>query len=199
MRQGYPQRVREFRYLKAGCCHITGAVEPRPGRLPASIEVTIRHDGFRNWHKKPAHTTLSNAPFSLLHPYAPPPSVSVMVAENPLFQGSLSWKKLQATVVNDIWPEVLFFSLIATSKNVHPVSSSADVSHSGLCRWKVDFHRFECLKPAVDRIGYRVGFGHLFPNFIRLRKVSFLPRPRGRTLNTSPGSPRAADSGPVFS
>lgn len=37
-----------------------------------------------------------------------------MVAENPLFQGSLSWKKLQATVLNDIWPEVLFFTLVAT-------------------------------------------------------------------------------------
>lgn len=42
-----------------------------------------------------------------------------MVAENPLFQGSLSWKKLQATVLNDIWPEVLFFTLIATSKDSH--------------------------------------------------------------------------------
>ena len=121
-----------------------------------------------------------------------------MVAENPLFQGSLSWKKLQATVVNDIWPEVLFFSLIATSKNAHPFSSSADASHSGLCCWKVDFHRFECLEPAVDRIGYRAGFGHLFPNFIRLRKVSFIPPVSWTRSNTSPGSPRAADSGPVF-
>lgn len=50
-----------------------------------------------------------------------------MVAENPLFQGSLSWKKLQATVLNDIWPEVLFFSLIATSKNARPLSSSANM------------------------------------------------------------------------
>ncbi|KAI0795469.1 Bestrophin, RFP-TM, chloride channel-domain-containing protein [Abortiporus biennis] len=38
-----------------------------------------------------------------------------MVATNPLFQGSFfSLKKFQATVVNDIWPEVLFFSLVAT-------------------------------------------------------------------------------------
>lgn len=97
-----------------------------------------------------------------------------MVAENPLFQGSLSWKKLQATVVNDVWPEVLFFTLIGLSKNAHPFSSSADVLLSGFCCWKVDLPRFECLKPAVDRVGYRVGFGHLFPNFVRLRKVTFL-------------------------
>ena len=50
-----------------------------------------------------------------------------MVAENPLFQGSLSWKKLQATVINDIWPEVLFFTLVATSKNAHPFSSLSDI------------------------------------------------------------------------
>jgi len=49
-----------------------------------------------------------------------------MVADNPLFQGSLSWKKLQATVINDIWPEVLFFTLVATSKNAHPSSSLSD-------------------------------------------------------------------------
>ena len=40
-----------------------------------------------------------------------------MVAANPLFRGSWTIKKLQATVVNDIWPEVLFFSLVATSKS----------------------------------------------------------------------------------
>jgi putative membrane protein len=50
-----------------------------------------------------------------------------MVAENPLFQGSLSWKKLQATVINDIWPEVLFFTLVATSKDPHPFSSPSDI------------------------------------------------------------------------
>jgi hypothetical protein len=39
-----------------------------------------------------------------------------MVAENPLFQGSLSWKKLLA---NDIWPEALFFTPAATSGKSH--------------------------------------------------------------------------------
>ncbi|EIM88499.1 UPF0187-domain-containing protein [Stereum hirsutum FP-91666 SS1] len=39
-----------------------------------------------------------------------------MVAVNPLFSGPGLWssKKLQATVINDIWPDVLFFTLIAT-------------------------------------------------------------------------------------
>ncbi|EKM56905.1 uncharacterized protein PHACADRAFT_254282 [Phanerochaete carnosa HHB-10118-sp] len=37
-----------------------------------------------------------------------------MVAANPLFMGGSLYKKFQATVINDIWPECLFFSLIAT-------------------------------------------------------------------------------------
>jgi len=36
-----------------------------------------------------------------------------MPAENVLFKGGWSLKKFNATVINDIWPEVLFFSLIA--------------------------------------------------------------------------------------
>ena len=37
-----------------------------------------------------------------------------MVSKNPLF---LTWtaKKFQSTVINDIWPEVIFFTLVATS------------------------------------------------------------------------------------
>ncbi|KAF8908606.1 Bestrophin, RFP-TM, chloride channel-domain-containing protein [Gymnopilus junonius] len=37
-----------------------------------------------------------------------------MVAANPLFRGSFTLRKFQATVINDIWPEVTFFTLIAT-------------------------------------------------------------------------------------
>ncbi|KAF5318581.1 hypothetical protein D9619_010751 [Psilocybe cf. subviscida] len=37
-----------------------------------------------------------------------------MVSSNPLFRGSWTIKKFQATVINDIWPEVAFFTLIAT-------------------------------------------------------------------------------------
>ncbi|KAF8629373.1 hypothetical protein AX17_005669 [Amanita inopinata Kibby_2008] len=36
-----------------------------------------------------------------------------MVAHNPLFQGKWTAKRYRATVINDIWPEVLFFTLIA--------------------------------------------------------------------------------------
>lgn len=41
-----------------------------------------------------------------------------MVAANPLFRGRWTLKKFNATVVNDIWPEVAFFSLVATSKPI---------------------------------------------------------------------------------
>jgi predicted membrane chloride channel (bestrophin family) len=37
-----------------------------------------------------------------------------MVATNPLFRGSWTVRKFEAMVINDIWPEVLFFSLVAT-------------------------------------------------------------------------------------
>lgn len=42
-----------------------------------------------------------------------------MVAANPLFVGGHWSKKFQATVVNDIWPEVLFFSLVGLSAFIH--------------------------------------------------------------------------------
>jgi len=41
-----------------------------------------------------------------------------MVAKNPLFVGRWTWKKFGATVVDDIWPEVTFFTLISIRKNV---------------------------------------------------------------------------------
>ncbi|KAF8881233.1 Bestrophin, RFP-TM, chloride channel-domain-containing protein [Infundibulicybe gibba] len=37
-----------------------------------------------------------------------------MVAHNPLFAGQWTIKKFKATVINDIWPEVTFFTLVAT-------------------------------------------------------------------------------------
>ena len=42
-----------------------------------------------------------------------------MVSANPLFRGTWTARKFQATVINDIWPEVLFFTLIATSEYLH--------------------------------------------------------------------------------
>lgn len=38
-----------------------------------------------------------------------------MVASNPLFRGTWTLKKFNSMVINDIWPEVLFFSLVAAS------------------------------------------------------------------------------------
>ncbi|KAF7350361.1 hypothetical protein MVEN_01340800 [Mycena venus] len=37
-----------------------------------------------------------------------------MVAQNPLFRGGWTMRKFNATVINDIWPETAFFTLIAT-------------------------------------------------------------------------------------
>lgn len=36
-----------------------------------------------------------------------------MVAQNPLFRGSWTIKRFQATVINDVWPEVFFFTLVS--------------------------------------------------------------------------------------
>ncbi|KAJ7727755.1 UPF0187-domain-containing protein [Mycena metata] len=41
-----------------------------------------------------------------------------MVAENPLFRGGWSMRKFNATVINDIWPEVFFFTGIATMVSI---------------------------------------------------------------------------------
>jgi putative membrane protein len=38
-----------------------------------------------------------------------------MVASNPMW-GGISLRKFQATVINDIWPEVAFFTLVATGE-----------------------------------------------------------------------------------
>ncbi|KIY48429.1 hypothetical protein FISHEDRAFT_65725 [Fistulina hepatica ATCC 64428] len=37
-----------------------------------------------------------------------------MVSSNPLFRGVWTLRRFNATIVNDVWPEVVFFSLIAT-------------------------------------------------------------------------------------
>ncbi|ESK86251.1 UPF0187-domain-containing protein [Moniliophthora roreri MCA 2997] len=48
-----------------------------------------------------------------------------MVSSNPLFRGGMSIrKKFAATVINDIWPEVVFFTLVATM--VYLVSEKTD-------------------------------------------------------------------------
>jgi putative membrane protein len=37
-----------------------------------------------------------------------------MMSHNSLFRGGWTFKKFQATIINDIYPEVLFFTLVAT-------------------------------------------------------------------------------------
>jgi len=49
-----------------------------------------------------------------------------MVAQNPLFRGRWTLKRFQATVINDIWPEVFFFTLVAVM--VYLVSTLTDVN-----------------------------------------------------------------------
>ncbi|KAF7324044.1 hypothetical protein MKEN_00626600 [Mycena kentingensis (nom. inval.)] len=41
-----------------------------------------------------------------------------MVAQNPLFRGGFTLRKFNATVVNDIWPEVLFFTGVAAAVSI---------------------------------------------------------------------------------
>ncbi|KAJ7053300.1 Bestrophin, RFP-TM, chloride channel-domain-containing protein, partial [Mycena amicta] len=51
-----------------------------------------------------------------------------MVAENPLFRGGFTMRKFNATVINDIWPETLFFTAVAavvaviTEMKIHNLS-----------------------------------------------------------------------------
>ncbi|TEB31878.1 UPF0187-domain-containing protein [Coprinellus micaceus] len=52
-----------------------------------------------------------------------------MVAQNPLFSGRFTFKKFQATVINDIWPEVLFFTAVATAV---AVVTKLDVKNLGI-------------------------------------------------------------------
>lgn len=53
-----------------------------------------------------------------------------MVAANPLFVGGGYYKKFKATVVNDIWPEVLFFTLVGCSEyNDTSLAHLTEVAH----------------------------------------------------------------------
>ncbi|PPQ90098.1 hypothetical protein CVT25_012262 [Psilocybe cyanescens] len=53
-----------------------------------------------------------------------------MVANNPLFRGTWTAKKFGATVVDDIWPEVTFFTLVATMVVLVSQKTSADLGVS---------------------------------------------------------------------
>lgn len=51
-----------------------------------------------------------------------------------------------------------------------PASSQAPLTlfRSGIHCQPIHFSQFEYVEPAVDRVGYGVGFGHFFPDFIRV-------------------------------
>jgi len=38
------------------------------------------------------------------------------MTKNTIFSGKLSKMKLRATVINDVWPGILFFTLVATGE-----------------------------------------------------------------------------------
>ena len=84
-------------------------------------------------------------------------------------------KWIKATVINDIWPELLFFTLVATSM----ASSSFFVSHS-LMKWtcgggvgnKENEHIAGNIESDVDGAGYRVGSRGFIQDFVGVRSVS---------------------------
>ncbi|KAF5363089.1 hypothetical protein D9758_012627 [Tetrapyrgos nigripes] len=51
-----------------------------------------------------------------------------MVAKNPLLSGRISLrKKFMATVINDIWPDIMFFTLVATAVHLVTTKTSLDL------------------------------------------------------------------------
>jgi predicted membrane chloride channel (bestrophin family) len=53
-----------------------------------------------------------------------------MVSGNPLFRGGWNAKKFGATVIDDIWPEVIFFTLVATVVSLVSLKTSVDLGVS---------------------------------------------------------------------
>lgn len=93
-----------------------------------------------------------------------------MVSTNPVFAGGLwSVKKFQATVINDIWPEVIFFTLVGTSEYARTTINYPHVmlttDSSGGCRVETDRH-FPCyLESNAYRAWYGARFGYFIQNF----------------------------------
>jgi hypothetical protein len=95
-----------------------------------------------------------------------------MVASNPLFHGRWTMKKFHATVLNDIWPEVTFFTLISISLFPLPCTLDYHVitlfNNSGHLDLEVDPTQapdFEC---TVGYSGYCARFGHIIQNVVCL-------------------------------
>jgi len=76
-----------------------------------------------------------------------------MVSANPLFRGKWTTRKFQATVINDIWPECLFFSLVAAMVVV--VNKYTDV-------------KLYVSNSLLTVLGTVLGLGHLLQNVVSI-------------------------------
>lgn len=100
-----------------------------------------------------------------------------MVTVNPFFQSPFfSRQKLRATVTNDIWPAVLFFTLIATSTSFFASYCNDGIRwiyirRSGSGRIGNDQHNTCHQQSDVDSTRHSVRFGHIVQNLDCLRKV----------------------------
>ena len=89
-----------------------------------------------------------------------------MVSSNPLFRGKWNARKFQATVINDIWPEVLFFTLVATSMGYSTIIYLLLIPASGNFGIQKHLQRPRNLQSTLDGSWYGTWFGHLFPNIL---------------------------------
>jgi hypothetical protein len=97
-----------------------------------------------------------------------------MVAQNPLFSGRFTFKKFQATVINDIWPEVLFFTAVATGQLLRYLTVT-ELTRKLNSRGRCDEAGCEELgnqQRIVDRARYGTRFGYFFQDVLCIREVS---------------------------
>lgn len=74
-----------------------------------------------------------------------------MVAYNPVFRGKWTIKKFNATVINDVWPEVLFFTAVAVSACLFfPVRTTVDLFSLPII---ADLFLLECYFHSNDNSG----------------------------------------------
>jgi ion channel-forming bestrophin family protein len=99
-----------------------------------------------------------------------------MVAANPLFAGGSYYKKFKATIINDIWPEVLFFTAVGASESYRPLYS---IINQGIDFWQLsgrtglraDHHIPGDFESDVDRARYGARFGYILQNINGIREV----------------------------
>ena len=145
-----------------------GAADPTP--RAGSRKERGRHD-FRGGHKSWLTKLASMQAFSFT-PYGPSPS-------NRLARGSWSPKIPSSRALSHGRSSRLLSSMTSGRKSssspllrrvrmLTPSRAPLMPFCSGFHCRRVDPGQFEYLEPAVDRVGYGFGLGHLFPNHIRL-------------------------------